>query len=162
MPRPCPKRVRQLKQHTPNCKTSFPIYFFLRRPSWHLDRSIFHCSLGRRKPSAWYLDGIIFHCSLGRRKPAKEKNGQHCFAIWCRTRHVGASTCRFPAPQCSCSSSPIWQTRHAGTSTCHVPAPRCSGSSSPISGELATLEPSPALAFIKLINAEGWMSKAKC
>ena len=28
MPRPCPKRVRQLKQYTPNCKTSFPVYFF--------------------------------------------------------------------------------------------------------------------------------------
>ena len=54
----------------------------------------------------------------------------------------------------------LWQTRHAGTSTCHVPAPQCSCSSSPISGKLATLEPSPALAFIKLINVEGWMSEA--
>ena len=140
MPRPCPKRVRQLKQHTPNRKTIFPVYFFLRRPSWHLGRIIFHCSLGRRKPLSWHLDGIIFHCSLGRwkpswhldrtifhcllerRKPAKEKiNRKNSFAIWCRTRHAGTSTCHAPAPQCSCSSSPI-------------------------SGKLATLEP-PLVMF---------------
>ena len=143
MPRPCPKRVRQLKQHTPNCKTSFPIYFFLRRPSWHLDRSIFHCSLGRRKPSAWYLDGIIFHCSLGRRKPAKEKKWATLFcdlvsnsSRW--SLHLpfsSATMLMFQQPNLansprwnlhlSCSSATmlrfqqpnLWRTGHAGTLT---------------------------------------------
>ena len=143
MPRPCPKRVRQLKQHTPNCKTSFPIYFFLRRPSWHLDRSIFHCSLGRRKPSAWYLDGIIFHCSLGRRKPAKEKKLATLFCDLvsnssCWSLHLpfsSATMLMFQQPNLansprwnlhlSCSSATmlrfqqpnLWRTGHAGTLT---------------------------------------------
>ena len=107
MPRPCPKRVHQLKQHTPNCKAIFPVYFFLRRPSWYLDRIMFHCKERRRKRPSWYLDRIMFHCNERRRKPAKEKiNRKNCFAIWCQTRHAGASTCHVPASQCSCSCGP--------------------------------------------------------
>ena len=143
MPRPCPKRVRQLKQHTPNCKTSFPVYFFPSQAFLAFGQIHFSLFFGKTETVFLVFGRNHFSLFFGKTETCEGKKWATLFCDLvsnssCWSLHLpfsSATMLMFQQPNLansprwnlhlSCSSATmlrfqqpnLWRTGHAGTLT---------------------------------------------